>query len=1005
MRRRTGTRLSLQSAGLLCAVLSVLTPAHTARQASAQPVPTFVRIDDTRGLASNEVWSAYRDATGILWIGTATGLQRWGGEGLIGPGFRADSSPIPAGEISGILPFAGGLMVGSNGGGIARLHATDMTERPVSACESDTEPPPLYIRHLTPLADQRVFVGAGRTGPWVLTPDSYCPFRFASPADSARGIGVEALAQTPDGRTFFGTWDRGLFSTTMDGIRIGVLDSIPHPSGQIRDLAYDPRGYLWSASSGAGVIRHDLDSGEMVRLAFLTRDGARPDNRNTSLHLEGDRLWIGSQGGLSFFNTRTRTLQNFLPELGDPNSLCHEFVADIYDDKQGMLWVLTDGGVCGVVLNHLDHRFVTVRGEARLIAAAADPESFFLGTEFAIERRATDGLEVLEELPLPARGIGGRPAVPVGIVERGPAILTATSQHGLFRRNRGDWTRIGIGPLAETTSLTGLIPTRGGALVQTFGRGVIGVSLPEGTPHYQILDEGSSTTLTGLSDGEGTVWMDGRAGGLVRIAPGDSVTTPVDSWPRDSTSTAFSRVEDLTISPDGVLWAATRGGVVKYDPKKETHRVYVPGSGLPAGRTVAAAWHGDNLWVATDHSLSRLDTLNHTWDTFFAPPGSDEGPFLAKGLLSHGGRLVAARESGLWLVDTESEPPTAPPPVVEFVSASLEGGRLSLPRGEDGFDLALRLADLAHPGDVLLSAHLIGHESAPTQASGTELRRRYTGVQPRKEPYHLRLTALSSSGDYHTMDYSVRVRRFVWQTLWFRSLLAILLVGTVGGTALTRTRRRQREAVEIQTALAESREDERQLLSRHIHDGPLQTLYSIGHRIELLEEEPEPEGFQALLKRNDDAIDALRRICANLRPSGMGQLALDRTVGSYCSSFQQDHPAIRVDRDLHEVGTLTEPIVVCVYRVLQSALANVSRHAQATTVKVGLQKQGQALILSVADDGVGFKRDTSMLALARGRHFGLLGMREWAERAGGHLGIDSEPGKGTTLTLTVPLSD
>lgn len=986
-------------------MLTLLAAAPPTQTAFGQAPPSFFRVDDTRGLGSNEVWSAFRDSTGVLWIGTATGLQRWGGEEQIAPGLRADSSPIPVGEVSGLLPIGDDILVASNGGGVARLDGSDLSARPVGTCSAEDSSIPLYIRHLTPLSDMRVFVGAGRGIPWVVADDSYCPFDFAVLSDTARATGVEAIAQTSDGLTFLGTWSAGLFSTTIAGNEIGPLDSIPLPNSRIRDLAFDPAGYLWIATSGAGVLRHDLQTGENIRLAFLTADGSRPDNRVTSLHHEGERLWIGSQTGLAVFNTRTRGLRAFQPELGNPNSLCHELIGDIYGDGRGMLWVLTDGGVCGLILGDLEHEFVSVSGEARLIAPADGPESFFLGTDSAIQRRATADLAVLESLPLPARGISSRPAVPVGIVERSPAILVATAQHGLFNRDRGEWTRIGIGPLAGATSLRGLIPTRGGALVQTLGRGVIGVSLPEGNPHYQIQDDGSATTFTGVSDSQGTIWMNSRAGGLVRIARGDSLTTSVGAWPSDSTSTAFGRVVDLTLSPDRLLWAATGSGVVRYDPIRETSRVYPPGTGLPPGRLVGAAWHGDNLWIASDHSLSRLDTLHNTWHTFFSPPGSNEGPFQEKGLLSHGGRLVAARESGLWLVDADSKPPVAPPPVVEFAGASPEGNRLSLPRGEDTFELTLRLADLARPDEVLLSARLMGHDSLPTEASGTSLRRRFSEIEPREEPYLLRLTALSSSGDFHTMDYSVRVRLFVWQTLWFRSLLAVLLLGTIGGTVLTRTRRRQREAVEIQTALAESREDERQLLSRHIHDGPLQTLYAIGHRLELLEEEPEPDGFQALLKRNEEAIEALRRICANLRPSGMGQLALDRTVGSYCTSYQQDHPELRVDRDLHEVGTLTEPVVVCVYRVLQSALANVSRHAQAKTVKVSLHKRSQALVLSVADDGVGFKRDTSMLALARGRHFGLLGMREWAERAGGHLQIDSVPGKGTTLTLTVPLSD
>jgi signal transduction histidine kinase len=104
-------------------------------------------------------------------------------------------------------------------------------------------------------------------------------------------------------------------------------------------------------------------------------------------------------------------------------------------------------------------------------------------------------------------------------------------------------------------------------------------------------------------------------------------------------------------------------------------------------------------------------------------------------------------------------------------------------------------------------------------------------------------------------------------------------------------------------------------------------------------------------------------------------------------------------------GVLVTPLApdaeTALYRVVQEALSNVGKHAEATAVDVELHDLGDSVELTVADDGRGF-RQTPANALLQDGHFGLVGMRERLEAAGGLLTIDSEPGTGTRLTAHVP---
>jgi len=97
---------------------------------------------------------------------------------------------------------------------------------------------------------------------------------------------------------------------------------------------------------------------------------------------------------------------------------------------------------------------------------------------------------------------------------------------------------------------------------------------------------------------------------------------------------------------------------------------------------------------------------------------------------------------------------------------------------------------------------------------------------------------------------------------------------------------------------------------------------------------------------------------------------------------------------------LSDAKAIGLFRILQEALTNVMRHAQAHTVELTLTLEGADLCLTVSDDGVGF-----VAAAGRPTSFGLVGMRERVLIMGGQLSLDSAPGEGTTLSVRVPLDE
>ena len=98
-----------------------------------------------------------------------------------------------------------------------------------------------------------------------------------------------------------------------------------------------------------------------------------------------------------------------------------------------------------------------------------------------------------------------------------------------------------------------------------------------------------------------------------------------------------------------------------------------------------------------------------------------------------------------------------------------------------------------------------------------------------------------------------------------------------------------------------------------------------------------------------------------------------------------------------ELPALSPNVEQCLFRVAQEAITNVLKHAKAKTLTVRLQCKGDMVTLTIRDDGVGFDVGAS----SGKEHFGLLGMRERVELVNGDLSITSQPGHGTTVTLTI----
>lgn len=211
---------------------------------------------------------------------------------------------------------------------------------------------------------------------------------------------------------------------------------------------------------------------------------------------------------------------------------------------------------------------------------------------------------------------------------------------------------------------------------------------------------------------------------------------------------------------------------------------------------------------------------------------------------------------------------------------------------------------------------------------------------------------------------------------------------------------------DLSTQLLDAQESERRWIAQELHDEVGQALTAIKLNLQRLQRLMEDRHALAILEDGlhlaNGALQQVRNLSLDLRPSLLDDLGLVPALRWYVSRHADRTglaETLICDLQLPPLPPATE--TAC-FRIVQEALTNIARYAQARQVTVRLVRSAQWLCLTIKDDGVGFDREAAYHSRG-GTSLGLLGMTERAQHIGGHLVITSKPGQGTTVELQVPL--
>jgi signal transduction histidine kinase len=593
---------------------------------------------------------------------------------------------------------------------------------------------------------------------------------------------------------------------------------------------------------------------------------------------------------------------------------------------------------------------------------------------------------------------------------RGGDLLVST-RLGLARESEGSF-RIHAppDPLGRTTVFDALEDSAGRLwLASTFG-----LSELRGGRDRIVIPGGpliASAVVTLLEAKDGALWAGTYEKGLWRVRGEEKkLFTVADRLPSD-------QIRALYQDGDGDIWIGTfDGGLGLF---RAGHFLkFAAKDGLLSDNIASIESDGDGLWLSTtrglcrlskrqlnefaEHKLARLTPENYGVDDGLRSAQCAAYPTAYGGQRTADNRLWFTTNHGLAVLDRPARKSQAPAPMVHLVGMNADGrevdlsGPARLPPGNGRVQVRYDAIHLSAPERVQYSYRLAGLDADWVRAGNRRLVN-YTSLG--HGHYRFEVRAEAPGAPPAEASFAFDLLPHFYETLWFRLACAAPLLGAFWAAYRIRLR-----AIGNRFALVL---EERARLAREIHDTLAQGFVGISSQLDAVAM-CLPDQTAPARKHLDVARSMARHSLTEARRSVMDLRAsmLDgRDLGAALESGARVWAAgsgVEVEVGVTDPpGKLPEEMEQNLLRIAQEAVTNAVKHAAARKIRIELGAEGRRICLRVADDGRGF--DENYALTSPGGHFGLLGMRERAERLGGEMRLVSHPGEGTEVEVSAPL--
>ncbi len=700
---------------------------------------------------------------------------------------------------------------------------------------------------------------------------------------------------------------------------------------------------------------------------------------------------------------------------GSNAGLTNNHIYDVFRDREGNVWLATNKG-----LNSLRRQTVTsLAGKDGLTDEEVYPiyqegngDIWIGGAKLWRYRKGSIETVI-------SRGLHGNPLAVQSLFKDRNGVLWIGVIGGLYRYENNRLTDV---PRLDRSTCNAIIEDRNGDIwVASTESGVRQFRGNDIRAHYTTSNGLPANDVKAiLEDRNGVLWF-GTYGGLVRFAEGKFTAFTTNE------GLASNRVRSLYEDTSGVLWIGTYdGGLSRLKDGKVFS--YTTKQGLFNNGVFATLEdHRGNFWISCNRGIYRVkkseldDVADGKLESVVSVAyGKNDGLLNTEcnggrqpaGIVSQDGRLWFPTQHGIAIIDPrEVRQNTVPPEVViedvlvDKNSVNAEKG-VELSPGNSYLEINYTAPSFINTQQIRFKYRLEGYDNDWVDA-GTRRTAYYSHV-PHGD-YRFTVLAANSDGVWNTTgaQLAVVIHPAFYQTWWFM-ICGLLMIGGIGPAIyfrrIAQLKRESLQQQEYARRILETQETERKRIAGELHDSLGQNLLVIKNRA-LLASRVAQDTSKVMHHLNEveatitEAIAEVRNIAQNLHPYQLEAIGLSAAIRSMLAKVAGSS-TIRIAGEIDEIdGLVAKKDEINLYRIVQEGLNNVIKHAAATEVSVIIRRDATRLLVQVADNGRGF-------AVSPLNHFSGMGLRDIAERVhlqGGSLRIDSSPGNGTSLHISLPI--
>jgi signal transduction histidine kinase/streptogramin lyase len=718
---------------------------------------------------------------------------------------------------------------------------------------------------------------------------------------------------------------------------------------------------LWLATTNDGLYKFDRTHQRFIRYKNEPNNGeslADDQLLNIFQDREGN-IWVGpEQVAPNYFSTKPTPFEKFVHQPGTANNLGASLVSSIYEDRKGVLWIGSSSS-----LNRIDRK----TGENRLV---------YRGANDAIHGMMEDSAGALW---------AGTAAYGIQLIDE------ATGQYKgppspLFEQSNADRGLVGR-----------FLPDKDGTIwVSTF----------DGLRHFDLArrrytlyrpNPQAIAEFYGIAqDSQGVLWLGSREG-LYRFDPATGQFKVYTHNPADPHSLSDPQVVSLYFDKSGTMWVGTQDGLDKFDPGTGSFEIFRDRDGLPgnAVHCILSDSH-DNLWMSTNNGISKFDPKTRRFRNYSVADGISGPDLTGWGACfkSRSGEMFFGGFSGATGFYPDNVVDSTDAPQVVLTGFSLAG----VPVEVGPHSLLEKATSFAEGVTLSHQQNIFSIEFSSLSYMNPVS---YTTLPPQK--YTFRVQGSVRGGPWGEPGAALQINVLPpwWNTWWFRTLYitTILLV-------LWSAYRLHLGQIALRYNIRlEERLRERNRIARELHDTLLQGFQGLMLRFHVVMETlPENTSARRMMEqameRADQALVQGRQSVHDLREDVTSGGDLSGALRHCGEVLTQDH---RTPFSLSVIGIprpLSPALCKEAYDIGREAMTNAFRHSHAAKIEVEIAYETTCVRLMIRDDGRGIEQ--TIVDSGRAGHWGLRGMRERARAIGAELNIQSRPGAGTEIELTIP---